>query len=95
MATAPSTVEFKKLIDNAMQKNKCKKILFDLTHVEFVDSSFIGAVVYAYKTLNNIGGKIALVIKSSIVYDRFMVSQLDKLFKIFPSFEEAENYIKE
>ncbi|MGB9664635.1 MAG: anti-sigma factor antagonist [Ignavibacteria bacterium] len=95
LAAAPLTIEFKKIIDDVIQKNKCKKILFDLTHVEFVDSSFIGAIVYAYKILNNIGGKIAVVIKSSMVYDRFMVSQLDKLFKIFSTYDEAETYIME
>lgn len=95
LAAAPLTIEFKKIIDDAIQKNKCKKILFDLTHVEFVDSSFIGAIVYAYKNLNNIGGKIAVVIKSSMVYDRFMVSQLDRLFKIVSNINEAETYILE
>jgi len=95
MAAAPLTIEFKNLIDELIQKNKCKNILFDLTRVEFVDSSFIGAVVYAYKNLNKLGGKIAVVVKSSLVYDRFMVSQLDRLFKISSNYEEAENYIKE
>ncbi|MCR4416400.1 MAG: anti-sigma factor antagonist [Ignavibacteria bacterium] len=95
MATAPLTIEFKKLIDEVIQKNKCKKILFDLSRVEFVDSSFIGAIVYAYKNLNDIGGKIAVLIKSSMVYDRFLVSQLDKIFRIFSNSEEAETYIAE
>jgi anti-anti-sigma factor len=95
LAAAPLTIDFKKIIDEAIQKNKCKKILFDLTHVEFVDSSFIGAIVYAYKNLIQVNGKIAVVIKSSMVYDRFMVSQLDRLFKIFSNYNEAEIYIQE
>jgi anti-anti-sigma factor len=95
MAVAPLTIEFKNLIDDVIKRNKCKKILFDLTHVEFVDSSFIGAIVYTYKNLNNIGGKISVVVKSAMVYDRFMVSQLDRLFKISSNYEDAESYIKE
>lgn len=95
LATAPLTIKFKELIDELIQKNKCQKILFDLSKVEFVDSSFIGAIVYAYKTLNKINGKICCVIKSASVSDRFFISQIDKLFNIYSDLDEALKYLKE
>lgn len=95
LATAPLTIKFKELIDELIQKNNCQKILFDLTKVEFVDSSFIGAIVYAYKLLNKTNGKICCVIKSASVSDRFLVSQIDKLFNIYSDLDEALKYIKE
>lgn len=93
LASAPITSKFKEIIDNTIQKNRCRKILFDLTKVEFVDSSFIGAIVYAYKILNNINGKICCVIKSATVSDRFLVSQLDRLFNIFSDYDEALHFL--
>ncbi len=89
LASAPLTLELKKIIDEVIQKRKCKKILFDLSKVEFVDSSFLGAIVYAHKILSNLNGKINCVVKSAAVYDRFMISQLDRLFKVFSSYDEA------
>lgn len=94
LATAPLTIKFKELIDQVIQKDRCTKILFDLSKVEFVDSSFIGAIVYAYKALNNVNGKICCVIKSAQVSDRFLISQIDKLFQIFSDEEEAFQYLK-
>lgn len=95
MSTPGLTIAFKELIDNLIQKDKCRKILFDLTSVEFVDSSFIGAIVYAYKNLKQLNGKICVVIKSAAVYDRFILAQLDTLFKIYDNFNDAEKYILE
>lgn len=94
LATAPVTVKFKEAIDELINKNKCKKILFDLSRVEFVDSSFIGAIVYAYKILNKINGRVCCVIKTASVNDRFVISQIDKLFNIASTIDEAMKYLK-
>lgn len=95
MSTPGFTMALKESIDNLIQKQKCRKILFDLMSVEFVDSSFIGAIVYAYKNLKQLNGKICVVIKSATVYDRFILAQLDTLFKIYDNFNDAEKYILE
>ncbi|MCX8056931.1 MAG: STAS domain-containing protein [Ignavibacteria bacterium] len=94
IASAPLTLKFKDTIDEVLEKHKFKKIIFDLSKVEFVDSSFIGAIVYAYKNLDKLNGKICCVIKSATVNDRFLIPQLDKLFKIFPNMEDAIQYMK-
>lgn len=95
LATAPLSIKFKKVIDDLIQKKKSNNILFDLSKVEFIDSSFIGGIVFAHKILQEFNGKIAVTVKSSFVYDRFLVTQLDKLFKIFPNIDEAETYLNE
>jgi anti-anti-sigma factor len=89
LAAAPLTIKFKEVIDELIQKEKCKKILFDLSKVEFVDSSFIGAIVYAHKILSKSGGKVSCVVTNASVNDRFMISQLDRLFTIHKNFEDA------
>lgn len=90
IAAAPVTIVLKEIIDEEIQKSRCNKILFDLKSVEFVDSSFIGAIVYAYKILYKSNGKISCVVSSSSIYDRFLISQLDKLFLITSDIEQAE-----
>lgn len=94
LATAPVTIKFKETIDELIQNNRCQNILFDLSKVEFVDSSFIGAIVYAYKILNKSNGKVSCVIKTASVSDRFVISQIDKLIKITTTLEEALSYLK-
>lgn len=93
IAAAPVTVVFKEIIDEVIQKQGCKKILFDLTSVEFVDSSFIGAIVYAYKILTKVNGKISCVVSSASVHDRFLISQLDSLFVITNDLKQAEKVL--
>lgn len=93
IAAAPLTGVFKEIIDEIIQKQGCKKILFDLRSVEFVDSSFIGAIVYAYKILNKLNGKISCVVSSAAVHDRFVISQLDSLFMITSDLKQAEKVL--
>lgn len=94
LASASVSGKLKEIIDEMINKHKCRKILFDLTKVEFVDSSFLGAIVYAYKNLLNYKGKITCVISVFGVYDRFVISQLDRLFKIFSNLEDGIKYLQ-
>lgn len=89
-ANPPVTAQLKEVIDKLIFNDRVQKILFDLTDVEFVDSSFIGAIVYAHKNLVKREGKIAVAISSASVYDRFIIAQLDILFKIFNNLDEAK-----
>jgi len=94
-ANSPITSKLKEVIDKLIFRDRVRKILFDLSKVEFVDSSFIGAIVYAYKNLLQQEGKIAVVIQSASVSDRFLIAHLDTLFKIFNNMNEAKNYLIE
>ncbi|MGB9663572.1 MAG: anti-sigma factor antagonist [Ignavibacteria bacterium] len=77
---------FKNLIDN----EKFYQILLDLSELKFIESSLIGVIVEAYRSLILINGKMNVVVKAPSVYARFEVSQLDKILRIYNDIEEAK-----
>ncbi len=69
-----------------------KKLLVDLSKVEFVDSSGLGALVSFLKALGR-EGAIALVGMAPAVREVFRLTRLQRVFQIFPSVEEALQYL--
>ncbi len=70
------------------------KLVLDLAKIEYMDSSFIGALVAGLKNVLSKGGEMALVNISSDVMALFELTRLDKVFKIYDSLEEAINNLK-
>jgi len=70
------------------------RILLDLYHVEFIDSSGLSVLV---STLKALGGKGELMLCSicETVMNLFRLTRMDRIFKIYPSVEEALKVIKE
>lgn len=64
-------------------------IVLDLSEVEFIDSSGLGAVVSALKLL---GRKGDLVISGARepVLALFRITRMDKVFRLFPTTDEAQ-----
>ncbi|MBU2445862.1 MAG: STAS domain-containing protein [Bacteroidetes bacterium] len=83
--------ELKDLFSELILQQSKRLFLVDLTEVTFVESSFLGAIVFAYKEIMQKKGVIKVIVTNAIVYDRFIITQLDKLFDIFNSREEALN----
>jgi anti-sigma B factor antagonist len=65
-----------------------QRIALDISDVEFIDSSGLSAAVWALKRL---GGSGELVISGArgTVLSLFRLTQLDKVFRIFPDKEMA------
>lgn len=66
-----------------------KKILLSLHQVNYVDSSFLGALVAALKHAIAHKTDIALIGLKKDVHDLLTLIRLDKVFKIYESFSEA------
>ncbi len=64
------------------------KILLELSEVDFIDSSGLGAIVSILKALAGRGG-IAICGLRETVGAVFRLSHMDKIFRIFPSKEDA------
>jgi len=79
----------KDLLSSMITNESRNKLLIDLTKIEIVESSFLGAIVFAYKEVMQKKGVIKVIVTNAIVYDRFILTQLDKLFEIFNDREEA------
>jgi anti-sigma B factor antagonist len=63
-------------------------IVLDLTHVEFVDSSGLGAIVTGLKVLGR-RGDLALANVHADVKMMLSLTRMDRVFKVFASTDEA------
>ncbi len=91
--TKRTTVEIaaslKELLNKLIIEDSRNSLLIDLSEVDLVESSFLGAIVYAYKEMMQRKGTIKVLVTNAVVYDRFILTQLDKLFQIFNDRDEA------
>ena len=65
------------------------KIIIDVSYVEFVDSSFLGALVAGLNKIKSQNGEIKISGLHPHVRITFELTRLDHLFKIYQSIEQA------
>jgi len=80
--------QLKEAIDTAI-KNKPRVLVFDMSEVDHIDSSALGAILYAQKTLNASEGKMALIHVSPKVMQILKVTKSENHLQIFDSLERA------
>jgi len=68
-----------------------KIILIDFQDVTFMDSSGLGALVLALKTVRASGAKIYICAINDQVKMLFELTSMDKVFKVFPNRNEFMN----
>lgn len=66
-----------------------KKIVLSLHHVNYIDSTFLGALVSALKHAISLKLDIALVGLNKDIRDLLTLIRLDKVFKIYDTFSDA------
>ena len=68
-----------------------KAVIVDLSHVQYLASIGLGALISSAKTVKGRGGTIALVVgRGSPAMMSLEASGLDKLIPVFRSFPDAE-----
>ncbi|MBD1863522.1 MULTISPECIES: STAS domain-containing protein [Trichocoleus] len=60
-------------------------VLIDLENVTFMDSSGLGALVIALKSVRSAGGKLFLCSINDQVKMLFQLTSMDRVFEIFPN----------
>ncbi len=88
---AATSQEFRLNITDVMESG-AKIILVDCQDVTFMDSSGLGALVLAFKTLRAANTKLVLCSINEQVRILFELTSMDKVFEIFPS-QDAFNKI--
>ncbi|WCT10566.1 STAS domain-containing protein [Mucilaginibacter jinjuensis] len=73
----------------AMLDQYRKKIVLSLHHVNYIDSTFLGALVAALKHAIALKLDIALVGLNKDIRDLLVLIRLDKVFKIYDTFSDA------
>jgi anti-sigma B factor antagonist len=73
---------FKELIGELVSR-KHTRVVVNLTDVEFMDSSGIGALVKSYTTLTQAGGKLKLLQPNKMIRHTLKITGLLGIFQIF------------
>ena len=87
-ATVDMAPELKDLLFKEIENGNIH-IIIDFSYVEFVDSSFIGALVAGLKQVKLKEGEIKISGLHPHVRITFELTRLDHLFKIYKSVEQA------
>ena len=83
-----SAIAFKDEMFNATRGTQGRVIL-DLTKVDFVDSSGLGAIVASMKALGD-AAKMDIAGLSPVVEKVFRLTRMDSVFRIFPDLPSAQ-----
>jgi anti-anti-sigma factor len=87
-ATKDNAEEFKKFLMNDIEENHHKMIV-DLSECEFIDSTFISALVTALKAINQKGGSLKIIANHSEVQSVLELTGMVKVFEIHKDVKEA------
>ncbi|MEC4885413.1 MAG: STAS domain-containing protein [Scytonema sp. PMC 1070.18] len=86
--------EFRQKITDILEKdNHTKIVLVDFQNVTFMDSSGLGALVLAFKTLKSENRKLVICSINEQVRILLELTGIDKVFEVFPSREEFNQVI--
>ncbi len=66
-----------------------RRLVFDMSGVEYADSSGLGILTFCFATVKKSGGALRLANPGARVKDLLHFTLLDKIFSIYPSLEEA------
>ena len=88
-ATLKEAEDFKQALVKVIESGK-KRIVVDLADCEFIDSTFLGALVVSLKKITALGGDLKLVGFQPNVRSMF---ELTRMYRVFESFETKEEAI--
>jgi len=91
-ATLKEASKFKEIINTAFLQ-KYRKYIIELIDVSFIDSTFLGVLVWTQKKLSTEEGEMTLVGVERDIYTIIGAMNLIKLFKISESMEAAVSYL--
>ena len=87
-ATLAKALKFKEFVEELVSAG-ANKIVVDLSICEYVDSTFLGAMVALLKRVNALNGDLRLVYNKDLPSLVFVLTRMDKVFKVFPALDEA------
>lgn len=81
--------EAEEIKDNLLNDINFNKIIVDLSTCNYIDSTFFGALVFAYKMLKQRGCAMVLVVSKSFLLRSFIYKEIASVFKVYHSISEA------
>jgi anti-anti-sigma factor len=87
-ATLAKAVIFKDYVAEIVDGGSIK-IIIDLSICEYIDSTFLGAMVAILKKVNSLNGDLRLVYNKEVPSLLFVLTRMDKVFKTFTALDDA------
>lgn len=87
-ATLAKAVSFKDFAMEVISAGS-NKLVIDLSICEYIDSTFLGAMVALLKKVNSLSGDLRLVYNKETPSLVFVLTRMDKVFKIFANLQDA------
>jgi anti-anti-sigma factor len=87
-ATLKEAEEFKLTLTQDIEEG-IKKIIVDISLCEFIDSTFLGALVVSLKKITGLGGDLRLVGFQPAVHSMFELTRMYRVFESYKTKEEA------
>lgn len=84
--------QFRQEISKLVESN-VNIVLIDFQDVTFMDSSGLGALVLALKTVRAAGGKLFICSVNEQIKMLFELTSMDRVFEIFPTREAFESTV--
>ncbi|MCX6150869.1 MAG: STAS domain-containing protein [Ignavibacteriales bacterium] len=92
-ATLKEAEDFKKILVKDIEEGS-RHLIVDLTQCEFIDSTFLGALVVSLKKVTALGGDLKLVGFQPAVHSMFELTRMFRVFETFPTKDDAiKSYI--
>jgi anti-anti-sigma factor len=87
-ATLKEAEEFKQTLAQDIELG-ARKLIVDLSECEFIDSTFLGALVVSLKKITSLGGDLRLVGFQPAVHSMFELTRMYRVFEAFKTKEDA------
>lgn len=84
-----AAAEFKRVVDDLLDRRKARNLYVNLERVTFLDSSFLGALLGRYKRINQAGGRMGIIRTPGSVQPTLELSGVYRMMKEFGSEPEA------
>lgn len=66
-------------------KNQKTKVVFDLTGLQYIDSTGIGIIVMCHGKLKKSGGELRVACPQGVVDDTIKLTRVDQIVPLFPT----------
>jgi anti-sigma B factor antagonist len=90
---AATATDFKQKMNHWIDTGN-RRIVLNLSKVDFMDSSGLGAVISGLKKIGDDGNIVICGVKETVM-SLFRLTRMDRVFDIFPSEEEALKTLSE
>lgn len=87
-ANLSKSEQFKELMLQEINSGE-RALVISFAHVDYVDSSFLGALVATLKSLLPLNGKLVLIELNADIENLFQLTRLDKIFVVKDNLETA------